>query len=77
MKDKLSLNLTKNEALVLFDFLSRFNQSENNIIFEDKAEQKIFWTIEALLEKQLTEPFLPNYKTLLSRQEKKFLMKII
>ena len=75
MKDKLSLNLTKNEALVLFDFLSRFNQSENNIIFEDKAEQKIFWTIEALLEKQLTETFLPNYKDIITEARKEILDK--
>ena len=73
MKDELSINLTKNEALVLFDFLSRFNQSENNGIFEDKAEQKIFWTIEALLEKQLTEPFLPNYKDIICDARKEIL----
>ncbi|MFE3869602.1 hypothetical protein ACFX5F_00005 [Flavobacterium sp. ZS1P70] len=73
MKEELSIKLTKNEALILFDFLSRFNQSENNEIFEDKAEQKIFWTIGALLEKQLTEPFLPNYKDIISEARKEIL----
>ncbi|MDP4208552.1 MAG: hypothetical protein Q8928_07035 [Bacteroidota bacterium] len=40
MKDELSINLTKDEALVLFDFLARFNETDHTDIFEDQAEQK-------------------------------------
>jgi hypothetical protein len=62
---EINLNLTKNEALVLFDFLARFNQKEHNDIFQDQAEQKMLWLLEGQLEKQLTEPFSPDYKDII------------
>ena len=61
MADKVTIELTKDEALVLFDFLVRFNQKEHNDIFEDQAEQKALWIVEGQLEKTLAEPFYPNY----------------
>ncbi len=61
-QQKINLTVTKDEALVLFEFLSRFNQSEHSDIFEDQAEQKILWLLEGQLEKQLVEPFKPDYK---------------
>lgn len=57
----INIALSNDEALVLFEFLSNFNQKDNKEIFEDQAEQKIFWNIEGQLEKVLVEPFLPNY----------------
>lgn len=60
-KQEINIVLTKSEALVLFDFLSRFNQTGDMQIFEDQAEQKMLWLIEGQLEKLLTEPFMPNY----------------
>lgn len=60
-QQKINLTVTKDEALVLFEFLSRFNQSEHSDIFEDQAEQKILWLLEGQLEKQLVEPFKPDY----------------
>jgi hypothetical protein len=68
MTDQLKINLTvtKDEALVLFEFLARFNQSEHPNIFEDRAEQKTLWIIEGQLEKQLSEPFRPNYKEIIN-----------
>jgi len=65
-EQNLKLELTKDEALVTFEFLSRFNESERNGVFEDQAEQKVLWLIEGQLEKQLVEPFMPNYKDLIS-----------
>ena len=67
---KMNIKLTKNEALVLFEFLSRFNEAEQNVIFEDKAEEKILWLINAQLEKQLVEPFMPNYRDILDKARK-------
>ena len=67
---KMNIKLTKNEALVLFEFLSRFNEAEQNEIFEDKAEEKILWLINAQLEKQLVEPFMPNYRDILDKARK-------
>ena len=54
MNDKINIILAKDEAIVLFDFLARFNQNDNKEVFEDQAEQKILWDIESILEKQLT-----------------------
>lgn len=62
-KDQIiNLKITQDESLVLFDFLSRFNLSEHNEIFEDQAEQKPLLIIECQLEKQLMEPLEKNYK---------------
>ena len=61
MENEIQINLTKDEALVLFEFLSGFNQMRHNAIFEDQAEQKALWTIEKQLERILAEPFRPDY----------------
>jgi hypothetical protein len=37
---KINLTITKDEALVLFEFLARFNQTKHPNIFEDQSEQK-------------------------------------
>ena len=64
-QQNICLTLTKDESLVLFEFLARFNQSEHPGIFEDKSEQKMLWIIEGQLEKQLLEPFRPDYKDII------------
>lgn len=60
-EEKINLTLTKDEALVLFEFLARFNGTYNTEIFEDQAEQKTLWILEGQLEKQLVEPCHSNY----------------
>jgi hypothetical protein len=67
MADKVTIELTKDEALVLFDFLGRFKQKEHNDIFEDQAEQKALWIVEGQLEKTLIEPFDPNYTNIIKQ----------
>lgn len=67
---KINLTITKDEALVLFEFLSRFNQAEHSDIFDDQAEQKTLWILEGQLEKQLVEPFRPDYKDLINEARK-------
>ena len=64
-KKEISLKLTKDEALILFEFVSRFNENDNKEIFNDQAEEKIFWVIEGQLEKILVEPFIPNYQNII------------
>jgi hypothetical protein len=66
----LNLKITKDESLVLFEFLSRFNQSEHKEIFEDQAEQKTLWILEGQLKKQLIEPFKPDYKDIIKEARK-------
>ena len=73
MTDQQNINLivTKDEALVLFEFLARFNQTEHPDIFEDQAEQKTLWILERQLEKQLVEPFRPDYKVIINEARNK------
>ena len=59
--DKVNIELTKDEAIVLFEFLRQINKQKRSDLFENQAEQRVFWDIECSLEKELTEPFQPNY----------------
>lgn len=59
------IELTSDEALVLADFLSRFNKAKHPGLFEDQAEQRVLWDLEASLEELLEEPFSANYEELL------------
>jgi hypothetical protein len=61
---RVRLDLTSDEALVLFEFLSRFNDSDK-LSLEDPAEQRALEHLHCLLEKQLVEPIDPNYQELL------------
>ena len=63
--NEITIKLTKDEALVLFEFLSRFNENDNKEIFQDQAEEKTLWIIEGQLEKILVEPFMPNYQDII------------
>ncbi|QDU18079.1 hypothetical protein CA11_59300 [Gimesia maris] len=57
----MQLNLTEDEALVLFELLSRF--SEDSILgIEDQAEQRVLWNLQAILEQALPESFQQNYQ---------------
>ncbi len=58
---EITLSLTKDEALVLFEFLARFNEKDHENLFEDQAEQKMLWIIEGQLQKILVEPFKSDY----------------
>lgn len=61
----ISIDLTEDEAMVLFEWLSRINKS-NDLDFEDQAEQRVLWDLEALLEAALAQPFRTNYDQLLA-----------
>jgi hypothetical protein len=63
---KVLIELTSDEALVLFEFLARFSDRE---ILEtgDQAEKRALWNLHALLEKQLVEPFDSGYQKLLKK----------
>ena len=54
------LELSRDEALVFFEWLSRFNKVANST-FDDQAEQRVLWDIEGKLESILTEPLDSNY----------------
>ncbi|WP_196890306.1 hypothetical protein [Aureivirga sp. CE67] len=63
----LNIQLTKEEAIVFFEFLSRFNEKDNSNIFEDQSEQKVLWDIECILEKKLNEPFQSDYEEIVKK----------
>ena len=71
LKDnQLNIGLTRDEAIVLFDFLGRFNEKDDDSHFEDQAEQRVLWDIECILEKKLAEPFQENYMQILELARK-------
>ncbi len=54
------VNLTADEALVLFEFLQRFSNTDK-LTLEDQAEERALWNLTCLLEKQSLIPFSSNY----------------
>jgi len=65
--DTILLELTKEESIVLFDWLSRFNENENLDLFRDQAEERVLWDMEASLEQVISEIFNSNYAEILSQ----------
>ena len=61
--------LNHNEALVLFEFLSRFSEKET-LTIEDQAEEQALNNLLCVLETMLSEPFMPNYLELLENARK-------
>lgn len=62
--DDIQISLTKDEALVLFEMLSRFSDKEK-LNIEHQSEERALWNLNCLLEQQLTEPLKENYSELL------------
>jgi hypothetical protein len=58
---KITIEITGQEARVLFEYLRRCND-EDRYWFADQAEQRVLWDLECLLEKSVPEVFDPNYK---------------
>ena len=59
--DKITVELSRSEALVLFEFLRRCDE-EIRYEFRDQAEQRVLWNLECALEPQLKEVFDPAYR---------------
>ncbi len=70
-KVKINIELTKDEAIVLFAFLAEFNKKDNNELFSDQAEQRVLWDIECVLEKQLSEPLKADYLEIVRQAREK------
>lgn len=63
--DKVVVDLTRKDALVLFEYLRRCDDAES-YSFADQVEQRVLWNLECVLEKSLHEIFDPNYGNLLT-----------
>lgn len=59
-----TLALNGDAALVLFEWLARFNNGSSD--FEDQAEQRVLWDLEAMLETALVLPLRANYADVLA-----------
>ena len=64
--NKIVLSFTKNEALVLFEFVCRFSD-DKELSIQDQAEERVLWNMCGSLEKVLAEPFDPDYETILQQ----------
>jgi hypothetical protein len=69
--EEINIKLTKDEALVLFEFISRFNETDHKDLFQDQSEQKMMWLIEGQLQKILVEPFQSDYKVIIDNARNK------
>jgi len=62
MDKKYSIEFTKEELIVLSDLLFKINDSKVlEDFFEDQAEQRVMWNLEALLERKNSIIFSSNY----------------
>lgn len=70
-----TIKLTKEQRLVLFEFLCRIIDDEedewNEILYQDKSEWKVLLKIQGQLESALVEPFMSNYAELVEEARKK------
>lgn len=67
--DGVDLRLDENQALVLFEWLTKFNDQERGELL-GQAEQQVLFDLESQLESRLTAPFESNYQDLLERARK-------
>jgi hypothetical protein len=63
--EDVSIGLTKDEALVLFEFLSRFS-SQDVLEIQDQAEERALWNLACSLEKVLAESFSERWVEIIS-----------
>jgi hypothetical protein len=66
LSEQQSLALSRAEALVLFELLSRYSDKDV-LSIDHPAEQRVLWNLCARLEKMLTEPFASNFGEILER----------
>ena len=64
-----SFQITEDEALVLFSWLSE----NENIADEGSAEQRVLWSFECALEKALVEPLKDDYRQLVEKAKERIL----
>jgi hypothetical protein len=60
--NSVTLTLSQEQALVLFDFLIRFS-TDDTLTIQDPAEERVLWDMCCDLESVLVEPFSAEYAT--------------
>jgi hypothetical protein len=69
--DSIVIELSKEEAIVLLEWLSWFNGKENSTSFQDQSEERVLWDLEVSLEKVVSKTFDANYAKILSKARDK------
>ena len=59
--DDVTITLTSDEAIVLFEFLQRFSNTDR-LMIEDQAEERALWNLCCIFEKTLLVPFDSSYQ---------------
>jgi hypothetical protein len=65
-EERVEISLSQSEALVLFEFLSRFSES-GRLTVDDQAEERVLWDVCCLLERDLVGPLRVDYSELLRK----------
>ena len=65
------LEFSEDETIVLLEWLHNFNEQNHTRLFQDQAEERILFDLEAELEKIISVPFKKNYDQILSKARKK------
>lgn len=61
-----TVTLTADEALVLFELLHRWEDDKRVGSPQHSSEQVALWSLSALLERELVQPFDPGYDLLVA-----------
>ena len=75
MEEEIQINLSRNEAIVLFELLSRFSD-KNQLDIVDQSEERVLLNTLCNLEKTLVEPFSEKYTKILEEAREKVRDKI-
>ena len=67
---EVNIRFSSEEALVLLEWLSRVDPAGNPRNIAHPSEQRILWDLEAILERQISQPFSHEYKVLLEKARK-------
>jgi hypothetical protein len=59
-EQRITLTLSQDEGLVLFEWLTRLNAGHGQV-FDDQAEQRVSWDLEAMLEPQISSLLSQEY----------------
>jgi hypothetical protein len=58
-----NISLNRDEAIVLFEFLTRYSEAPQKLRIEHQSEQRVLWDMQAQLESTLQEPINnPSYE---------------
>lgn len=68
--DGILIKLNKDEALVLLDWLYRFNEGDHSKFIQHQSENRILFDLESILERNVNEVLSNNYLDSLTKARK-------